>query len=127
MNKVFLVGRTTAEPALKYSQTGKAVCSFTLAVKRSYKNAQGEYETDFINCVAFGKTGELITNYVGKGQIFPVSGKLQVRTYEKDGQKHWVSEVIVEEFDFPEKKGNSSEIPTSSYGHEVSLDGDIPF
>lgn len=102
MNKAILSGRTTAEPSLKYSQSGKAVCSFTLAVKRAYKNVQGEYETDFINCIAFGKTGELIANYVGKGQILPVVGNLQVRTYEKDGQKHWLAEVIVEEFDFPE-------------------------
>lgn len=116
MNNVNLSGRTTAEPSLKYSQAGKAVCSFTLAVKRNYKNAQGEYESDFINCVAFGKTGELIANYVGKGVILPVSGRLQVRTYEKDGQKHWVTEVILNEFDFPEKRNNES-----SYGREVNV------
>lgn len=135
MNKVFLVGRTTAEPVLKYSQSGKAVCSFTLAVKRNYKNAEGQYESDFINCVAWGKTGELIAEYVGKGQILPVAGRLQVRTYEKDGQKHWVTEVIVEEFDFPEKRkiteasSGGAERPYANIGTEVEYDpdADIPF
>ncbi|MDP4158405.1 MAG: single-stranded DNA-binding protein [Bacillota bacterium] len=127
MNKIVLSGRTTAEPSLRYTTSGKAVCSFTLAVKRSYKNTQGEYESDFINCQSWGKQGELIAEYVKKGQVFTISGRLQVRTYDKDGVKHWASEVVVEDFDFPQKSGNSSGSLTSSLGHEVNLDSDIPF
>jgi single-strand DNA-binding protein len=126
MTKVILSGRTVAEPSLRFTPSGKATASFTLAVKRSFKNAQGEYESDFINCVAWGKQAEIIAEYVKKGQIIPISGRLQVRTYEKDSQKHWVSEVIVEEFDFPEKRSNS-ENPNNSYGTEVSDQSDIPF
>ena len=118
MNKTILSGRTTAEPTLKYSAAGKAVCSFTLAVKRNFKNAAGEYDSDFINCVAFGKTGELIANYVGKGVVLPVSGRIQVSNYEKDGVKHWKTDVIVDEFDFPEKKQSND----NSLGQEVPID-----
>lgn len=124
MNNVCISGRTVKEPELRYGQSGKAVCSLTIAVKRNYKNAQGEYESDFINCVAFGKTGELIANHVGKGQIIPVSGRLRVRTYEKDNIKHWVTEVIVNDFDWPEKRQQDN---NNSIGHEVSLSEDIPF
>jgi len=130
MNCINLSGRATAEPTLKFSQGGKAICSFTLAVKRSFKNAEGNYESDFINCVAFGKTGELISEYIGKGQLFPISGRLQIRTYEKDRVKHWMTEVIVNEFDFPEKKKEQQDNNSSTespLGREVTDQSDIPF
>lgn len=134
INKVILSGRTTKEPSLKYLPSGKAVCSFTLAVRRDFKNQAGEYESDFLNCFAYGKTGELIAEYVKKGALFPIWGRVQIRNYEKDGVKHWVTEIIVEGFDFPPKNENSryspegeQHPPTSSFGHEVNLDDDIPF
>jgi len=131
MNKCQFSGRTTAEPELKYLPSGKAACSFTLAVRRDFKNQAGEYDSDFINCVAYGKTGELIAEYVKKGSLFPVWGRLQIRKYEKDGVNHYVSEIILEGFDFPPKSENSRYAPenntSSSFGHEVNLDDDIPF
>ena len=131
MNKINLSGRTTADPELRYLPgNGTAICNFTLAVRRSRKNAQGEYESDFINCQAWAKSGELIAEHVKKGQMFTISGRLQIRKYEKDGVNHWASEVVVEDFDFPQRdKGQeqSRQPTTSSFGHEVSLDDDIPF
>lgn len=134
MNKINLSGRTCADPELRYLPgNGTAICNFTLAVRRSRKNAQGEYETDFINCQAWAKSGELIADYVKKGQVFTISGRLQIRKYEKDGINHWASEVVVEEFDFPPKDKGQDEATTNqapskgSFGHEVNLDDDIPF
>jgi single-strand DNA-binding protein len=132
MNKVILSGRTTADPELRYLPgNGTAICSFALAVKRNRKNAQGEYESDFINCQAWAKSGELIAEYVKKGQVLTISGRLQIRKYDKDGVNHWISEIVVEDFDFPQKQhneNNSAEQPhVRSFGHEVNLDDDIPF
>lgn len=136
MNKCQFSGRTTKEPELKYLPgDGKAVCSFTMAVRRDFKNKAGEYESDFFNCVAYGKTGELIAEYVKKGALFPIWGRVQIRTYDKDGVKCYITEIIIEGFDFPPKNENSHYAPDNksgsggkgSFGHEVSLDDDIPF
>jgi len=110
-----------------------AVVNFTLATDRKFKNAQGEKETDFIPCVMFKQLAEHCANYLAKGKLASVDGRLQVRTYnDKDGQKHWVTEVIAEDVHFlsPKDSGSSSESPNSSkgsFGHEVNLDDDIPF
>ena len=131
MNKCQFSGRTTKEPELKFLPSGKAACNFTLAVRRDFKNQSGEYESDFLNCVAYGKTGELIADYVKKGAWFTVWGRVQIRKYEKDGVNHYFTEIILEGFDFPPKNSNSSENTnsSSSLGHEVNLGDDdlIPF
>lgn len=134
MNKCQFSGRATKEPELKYLHgDGKAVCSFTLAIRRDFKNKNGEYESDFLNCIAYGKTGELIADYVKKGSLFPIWGRVQVRNYEKDGVKHYITEIIVEGFDFPPKDNGqapaSNSSSSSSYGREVNLDDNdsIPF
>lgn len=126
MNKIILSGRTTSDPSLKFLGTGTAICNLTLAVRRSRKNAQGEYESDFINCQAWAKTGEIIADYVKKGQLLTVSGRLQIRKYEKDGVNHWASEVVIEDFDFPQKDKGQSEANQSPFGREVNLEED-PF
>jgi len=136
MNKVILSGRSTAEPEIKTLPSGKMVCNFTLAVRRDFKNQSGEYESDFFNCVAYGKTGELIADYVKKGSLFPIWGRVQIRNYtDKEGQKRYVTEVIVEGFDFPPRQQDSGQAQqgngntTRSFGHEVSFldDDDLPF
>ena len=132
MNKILLSGRAVAEPEIKFLTDGKAVCTFKLAVRRDFKNKNGEYESDFFSCVSFGKTGERIGEYVKKGDMFPIWGKSQNRMWEKDGVKHYVNEVMVEGFDFPPKQQSNNnttgrEGPTSSFGHEVNLDDDTPF
>lgn len=133
LNRVVLIGRLTKEPELRYTPSGVAVTNFTLAVERNFKNAQGEKETDFINCVVYKALAELVANYLSKGKLASVDGRLQIRTYnDKDGQKHWVTEIIGENVQFLSPKGENEErVSTnpsaSSFGHEVSLDDDIPF
>ena len=135
LNRVVLIGRLTKDPELRYSPSGVAVTNFTLAIDRKFKNAQGEKETDFIPCVMFKQLAELCANYLAKGKLASVDGRIQVRTYnDKDGQKRWVTEVIAEDVHFlsPKDGGSgSTELPSSSekgsFGHEVNLDDDIPF
>lgn len=104
MNKIILIGRLTKDVDLRYTSNGKAVGSFRMAVQRPFKNQQGEYEADFINCVVWDKAAETIATYVKKGHQFAVEGRLQIRDYEKDGQRVFVSEVVVENFTFLESK-----------------------
>ena len=133
MNSVNLVGRLTKEPELRYTPSGVAVSNFTLAVDRNYKNAQGERETDFIPCVAYRQTAEFAANYIAKGKLAGVSGRIQVRSYTgQDGQKRWVTEIVVENVYLLSPKdngggGTNSTQGGTSFGHEVNLDDDIPF
>lgn len=102
------MGRLTADPQLSTTPNGVSVCKFNLAVNRRFKNANGEYDTDFISCAAWRQTAEFISNNFGKGRLIGVIGSLQSRTYEKDGQTHYVTEVIVDEAYFTGDKGNTS-------------------
>ena len=105
MNTVTLLGRLTKDVEFRYMPNGKGVASFTLAVNRPFKNANGENEADFIPVVLFGKTAELAANYVHKGNRILVEGRLQVRSYDaKDGSKRYVTEVIGNDIEFIEKK-----------------------
>ena len=111
MNKVILMGRLAREPEVRYSQGTEplAIARYTLAVNRRFKR-QGEPEADFINCVAFGKTGEFAEKYFKKGQMVSVVGRLQVRSWEdNEGKKRWSTDVIVEEQYFAESKKESGE------------------
>lgn len=137
MNKVILMGRLVKEPDVRYSQGAEplAVARYTLAVNRRFKR-QGEPEADFINCVAFGKLGEFAERYFTKGQMISITGRLQVRSWEdKNRQKHWTTEVIVEEQYFAEsKKDNTEKIPAGQpdvdgfYPIDESIeDDDLPF
>lgn len=108
MNRVILMGRLARESEVRYSQGTEplAIARYTLAVNRRFKR-QGEPEADFINCVAFGKTGEFAEKYFKKGQMVSVVGRLQVRSWDKDGERRWTTEVIVEEQYFAEGKHDS--------------------
>ena len=109
------------------SMSGTSVINFTVASDRNFKNKEGERESDFLQCVAFGKTAELIGLYMQKGEIMAVSGRLQSRTYEKDGEKRYVTEVVVEEITFLGKK---TEPTTKADGVDFSQmpdDDDLPF
>ena len=81
MNKVILVGRLTRDPELKTTPNGVSVCSFTIAVNRRFRNAQGEYEADFINCVAWRQSAELLGKYFSKGRMVGIVGSIQTRNY----------------------------------------------
>ncbi|EGO2832047.1 single-stranded DNA-binding protein, partial [Enterococcus faecalis] len=99
MNNVTLIGRPTKDPDLRYTASGTAVATFTLAVNRNYTNQNGDRETDFINCVIWRKPAETLANYVRKGTLIGISGRLQTRNYEnQQGQRVYVTEVIVENF-----------------------------
>ena len=110
MNKVILMGRPVKEPEVRYSQGTEplAIARYTLAVNRRFKR-QGEPEADFINCVAFGKTGEFAEKYFKKGQLVAITGRLQVRSWDKDGERRYATEVIIEEQHFAESKKDSGE------------------
>lgn len=105
MNKVILMGRLTRSPEVRYSQGSEpvAVARYTLAVNRRFKR-KDEPEADFIPCVAFGKSGEFAEKYFRKGQLVAVTGRLQVRSWDKDGERRYATEVIIEEQHFAESK-----------------------
>lgn len=113
MNMIVLTGRLTRDPELKFGQSGKAYSRFTLAVDRPFSKD----EADFINCVAFGKTAELIGEYLRKGRKAGVTGRLQMNKFEINGEKRTSYDVIVDTIEFLESKNSSS---GSSYEHEYS-------
>lgn len=123
MNKVILMGRLTRDPEIRYTQGEKSTCiaSFSLAVDRRYK---GEQTADFINCVAFGKVGEHVEKYYHKGMKTCLSGRLQTRNYNRDGQKVYVTEVVVEEMHFAESKGASGQKSESKNYAQPTTSGD---
>ena len=127
MNKAILIGRLVRDSELKYTQGGTAVATFTLAVDRR-KSAKGEKETDFVACVAWQKTAEVIAEYTKKGSLIAIDGRIQVRTYEaKEGGKRWVTEVIVETVQFLDSKGDNKP-KGENIGQEVAFDeSQIPF
>ncbi len=105
INNVVLVGRLTKDAELRYTGSGIAVASFTVAVERPFSNAQGERETDFINCVAWRKTAETISNFTRKGSLVGVTGRMQTRNYtNNEGRKVYITEVVCENFQMLEPK-----------------------
>jgi single-strand DNA-binding protein len=111
MNRVVLVGRLTKDVDLRYTPSGVAVATFTLAVNRAFSNQSGEREADFINCVVWRKPAENAANFLKKGSLAGVDGRIQTRNYEgQDGKRVYVTEVVAESVQFlePRNGGNSS-------------------
>lgn len=105
INNTTLVGRLTKNPDLRYTGSGIAVLSFTLAVERNFTNAQGERETDFINCVVWRGTAETLANFAVKGSLLGVTGSIQTRNYQNnEGRTIYMTEVLVENFQMLEPK-----------------------
>ena len=128
MNIVILIGRITKDVELKKTTSGKSVAQFTLAVNRNFKNADGKYDADFINCVAFEQRAETISRYVHKGDRFCVNGRLSTRNYERqDGIKATVTEVMVDGFEFLESKKQTTSPDISTEEFEAIADADMPF
>ena len=127
MNKVTLIGRLTSDPILKYTPgAGTAVTTLTLAVDRRMTKYSDKKEADFIPVVIWGKTAEATAQYVSKGKLLAVSGRIQTRNYDKDGHKVYVTEVVAEDVQFIEWTKNSS--GGSGYSDmEPVDDSDIPF
>ena len=136
MNKVALIGRLTREPEVRYSQgeNSTAVARYTLAVDRRFKK-DGEATADFINCVAFGKNGEFAEKYLHKGIKIAVTGRIQTGSYtNKEGQKVYTTDIVVEEHDFCESKGNNQGAGTQEQPDEngfmsipTGLEEELPF
>ncbi len=107
VNNVTLLGRITRDPEVKAVGNGSAVCNFSLAVNRNFKNQQGEYEADFINVVAFGNTAQRMQQYVSKGNLLAVTGRIQTRNYENNmGQRVYVTEVVANNVSFVESRNS---------------------
>lgn len=105
MNSVCLVGRLTRDPELKYTGNNIAVASFSLAVNRNFKDANGERETDFINCVIWRQQAENLANWAKKGALIGITGRIQTRSYEnQQGQRVYVTEVVAENFQMLESR-----------------------
>lgn len=103
MNKIILIGRLTKDPTLTYTPSGYANSRMTLAVDRRYKDKQGNQQTDFVPIVAWQKLAETVAQYMKKGKQIAVEGSLEIRTYEKDNQKMYISEVIASDIRFLDK------------------------
>jgi single-strand DNA-binding protein len=144
MNKAILIGRLCGDVDLRHTNSGTAVASYRLAVDRGMKQ-EGQPEADFLNCVAFGKNGEFAGKYLRKGVKIAIVGRIQTRSYDdKDGKKVYVTEIVVENHEFCEKKTaeNSAQsepavsVPkaapaqkqTPKYDYvQVEMDDDLPF
>lgn len=130
MNKVILIGRLVADPEIRYTQSGKAVASYRLAVDRPFKQ-DGQQEADFINCVAWCKTGEFAGNYLRKGTKIAVEGRIQTGSYEKDGVKHYTTDIVVDRHEFCESRSSGQAATANSNAGQAFTDmdddGDLPF
>lgn len=147
MNKIIIMGRVTKQVDVRYTPSQKVVCSFTLAVDRPFLNQEGKREADFIPVVVWGKAAELCGNSLAKGHRILVEGRLQIRSYDgKDGNRHWVTEVIANNVEFVERKADSAnrhiapagdmgaapragaaKSDMSGLGTSVPFDEDVPF
>ena len=133
MNHFVGIGRLTRDPEVRYTQSGKACAKFTLAVDRR-RSGDGNQQADFIQCVAWEKTAEVISQYCTKGKKIAVEGRIQTRSYDaNDGTKRYVTEVVVNNMEFCDSKGSgtSSTAPPEQQGmfegSRAVADSDIPF
>lgn len=135
LNRICLVGRTTKDIDLKKTPSGKSVATFSLACQRNIKNQNGEYDSDFFNCVAWGNTAEYMNQYIGKGYLISIDGRLQSRKYEdSNGKTVYVVEVIADSVcnlqprEATEKPAQKSEYSGFNTGASLDINSDdLPF
>lgn len=137
MNSTSLAGRLTKDVDLRYTQAGKAVANFNLAVNRPFKNQNGDNEADFINCSIFGKPAENLAQYQGKGSLIGVEGRIQTRSFDnQEGKRIFVTEVMANQVTFLETKkkqsndqsnNQSSKQSLENAGEPVDLSDELPF
>ena len=119
INNVVLVGRLTRDPELRYTPSNVAVATFSLAVNRNFKNQAGDYEADFISCIMWRQQAENFANWLKKGALVGITGRIQTRSYDnQQGQRVYVTEVVAENFQILEKKDNSA--------NNASMENQIP-
>ena len=128
MNHFVGIGRLTRDPEVRYTQSGKACAKFTLAIDRR-KSGDGNQQADFISCVAWEKTAEVISQYCAKGKKIAVEGRIQTRSYDdNDGTKRYVTEVVVNSMEFCDSKGGGASTTNGgAYAGTPVPDEDIPF
>ncbi len=132
-NRIILIGRLTRDPELRYVPSGAPVASFTLAVDRPFRDQQGNRETDFIDIVAWRKLAEQVSQYMSKGRMVAVEGRLQIRSYEtQDGQRRKVAEVVADGIRFLDKARPGAPAEAAAPAEEVAAgaqaqDEDVPF
>ena len=125
MNKVFLIGNLTKDPEMRSTQSGVAVCNFSIAVNRRFKNANGEQETDFLNVIAWRQLADLCGKYLAKGRKVSVTGSIQTRTYEaKDGSKRTAWDIVADEVEFltTQNQQSSTQSAPGAYTTAASKD-----
>jgi single-strand DNA-binding protein len=133
LNKVVLIGRLTDDPELRYTPNGTAVCNFTLAVERNFRNRDGDYDTDFIDIVVWRNQAENCANYLSKGRLVAVEGRLQIRSYEtNEGQRRRVAEVVANNVQFLEwpndNDGGQKQQPKKEETEDIDEDDiEVPF
>ena len=136
INNVVLIGRLTRDVELHRTSQDQVVGQFTLAVNRNYKNQDGGYDADFINCVIWRKLAENFANWIKKGNLVAITGHIQTRNYEnQQGQRVYVTEVVIDSFRSLEKRDNSAnqnsmaeQMPPSFTGNSMDIkDDDFPF
>ncbi|MBT0951473.1 single-stranded DNA-binding protein [Streptococcus infantis] len=119
INNVVLVGRLTRDPELRYTPSNVTVATFSLAVNRNFKNQAGDYEADFISCIMWRQQAENFANWLKKGALVGITGRIQTRSYDnQQGQRVYVTEVVAESFQILEKKDNSA--------NQASMKNQIP-
>lgn len=124
MNKIILIGRMSKDIEIRYTQNQKEVGNFDLAVNRNYKNANGEYDTDFFKCIAWGNLAKTIHTYTSKGSQIAIEGRVENRTYQaNDGTNRYVTEVVVEGMQLLDSKKNN----TTNNQEEIYSGEDLPF
>jgi single-strand DNA-binding protein len=126
MNKVFLIGRLTRDPELRYTGNNTAVASFSLAVQRNFTNQAGEREADFFNISVWRKQAENVKNYLSQGSQVAIEGRLQTRTYDDaNGQKRYVTEVVADNVEFIGSRNSSSN--SNNMNSSASNAGPTPY
>ncbi|MFB1097173.1 MULTISPECIES: single-stranded DNA-binding protein [Bacillaceae] len=119
LNRVVLVGRLTKDPDLRYTPNGVAVANFTLAVNRPFSNQSGEREADFINCVVWRRPAENLANFMSKGSLVGVDGRVQTRSFDnQEGNRVYVTEIVADSVQFLETKGGSQGGGQGSSGYQ---------
>lgn len=119
INNVVLVGRLTRDPELRYTPSNVVVATFSLAVNRNFKNQAGDYEADFISCIMWRQQAENFANWLKKGALVGITGRIQTRSYDnQQGQRVYVTEVVAESFQILEKKDNAA--------NNASMENQIP-
>ena len=120
MNKVVLIGRLTRDPELRYTSSNIPSATFSLAVNRPFQNQNGVREADFINIVMWRKQAETAKKYLTKGSLISIEGRIQTRNYDgADGKKVYVTEVVADNFEFLETKGQKTSTPMSDVSNDI--------